>query len=256
MSDLISRQAAIDAINKAFERVFAWDGTSPLGDKVLENVPSAQPEPSEITDEQAILHLRSTGWMQRHDKEMHESGLKERLADDSESYDSLIPHEDDGDIISRQAAIDALNGEITVTGRANAEAVRGYARLVADRLKRLPSAQPEQRWIPCSERLPEKGEYGKVLVTCIPSGGTLWTTVIIAHYSDLMGIAKPSFHIGNVGKNDFINITEQVTAWMPLPEPYMRGEQDGNQEEGSQIHSNQKSGAQWVYSKPIRGVHS
>ena len=47
MDDLISRQAAIDAINKAFERVFAWDGTSPLGDKVLENVPSAQPEPCE-----------------------------------------------------------------------------------------------------------------------------------------------------------------------------------------------------------------
>jgi len=44
MGDLISRQAAIEAINKAFERVFAWDGTSPLGDKVLENVPSAQPE--------------------------------------------------------------------------------------------------------------------------------------------------------------------------------------------------------------------
>lgn len=45
MGDLIDRQAAIDAINKAFERVFAWDGTSPLGDKVLENVPSAQPDP-------------------------------------------------------------------------------------------------------------------------------------------------------------------------------------------------------------------
>jgi len=47
------------------------------------------------------------------------------------------------DSISRQDAIDALGGEITVTGRANAEAVRGYARLVADRLKRLPSAQPD-----------------------------------------------------------------------------------------------------------------
>lgn len=47
------------------------------------------------------------------------------------------------DLIDRQAAIDALDGEITVTGRANAEAVRGYARLVADRLKRLPSVQPE-----------------------------------------------------------------------------------------------------------------
>ena len=44
MYDLISRQAAIDAINKAFERVFAWDGTGPLGDKVLKNVPSTQPE--------------------------------------------------------------------------------------------------------------------------------------------------------------------------------------------------------------------
>ena len=44
MNDLISRQAAIEAINKAFERVFAWDGTSRLVDKVLENVPSAQPE--------------------------------------------------------------------------------------------------------------------------------------------------------------------------------------------------------------------
>ena len=48
MSDLISRQDAIEAINKAFERVFAGDGTSPLGDKVLENVPSAQPDTEKI----------------------------------------------------------------------------------------------------------------------------------------------------------------------------------------------------------------
>lgn len=75
-------------------------------------------------------------------------------------------------------------------------------------------------WIPVSERLPEKDEYGKVLVTYIPSGGTLWTTVIIAYYSDLMGIAKPSFHIGEVGKENFQNITKQVIAWIPLPEPY------------------------------------
>ena len=59
------------------------------------------------------------------------------------------------DLIDRQEAINALDGEITVTGRANAEAVRGYARLVADRLKRLPSAQPDiirckdcKYWIP------------------------------------------------------------------------------------------------------------
>ncbi len=84
---------------------------------------------------------------------------------------------------------------------------------------------PKGRWIPVSERLPHKCEYGKVLVTYIPSGGTLWTTVIIAHYSDLMGIAKPSFHIGEVGKKSFQNITEQVIAWMPLPEPYKEAEE-------------------------------
>lgn len=85
----------------------------------------------------------------------------------------------------------------------------------------IDALKAEPQWIPCRERLPEK--YGQYLVTFIPSAGTLWTCVLIARYSDLMGIAKPSFHIGNVGKNDFANITEQVTAWMPLPEPW-RGE--------------------------------
>ena len=74
------------------------------------------------------------------------------------------------------------------------------------------------RWIPCGERLPDR--FGEMLVTFIPAAGTLWTRVIIAHYSDLMGIAKPCFWIGNVGKSDFANITSQVVAWMPLPEPY------------------------------------
>lgn len=82
----------------------------------------------------------------------------------------------------------------------------------------------EQRWIPCSERLPDR--FGKMLVTFIPAAGTLWTQVIIAHYSDLMGIARPCFWIGNVGKNDFANITSQVVAWMPLPEPWKGGEDE------------------------------
>ena len=47
------------------------------------------------------------------------------------------------DLISRQAAIDALDGKIEITGRTNAEAVKGYVRLVKDRLERLPSTQPE-----------------------------------------------------------------------------------------------------------------
>ena len=73
----------------------------------------------------------------------------------------------------------------------------------------------EQNWIPCSERLPDR--YGKTLVTC---GSGVWASVMIAVYSNLMGISKPCFWIGNVGKNDFENITDQVTAWMPLPKSY------------------------------------
>ena len=87
-------------------------------------------------------------------------------------------------------------------------------------IKAMKATNRIPKWILVSERLPEKGEYGEVLVTYIPSGGTLWTTVMIAHYSDLMGIAKPSFHIGEVGKGSFQNITKQVIAWMPLPLPY------------------------------------
>ena len=50
------------------------------------------------------------------------------------------------DLISRQAAIDALDGKIEITGRTNAEAVKGYVRLVKDRLEQLPSAQRTGRW--------------------------------------------------------------------------------------------------------------
>ena len=48
------------------------------------------------------------------------------------------------DLISRKAAIDALNGEISVSGNLNAIAVQNYIRLVSQRLHDLPSAQPGQ----------------------------------------------------------------------------------------------------------------
>ena len=91
-----------------------------------------------------------------------------------------------------------------------------------DAIMNAPTIKAEPKWIPCSERLPDR--FGKMLVTFIPAAGTLWTQVIIANYSDLMGIAKPCFWIGNVGKNDFENINSQVVAWMPLPEPYKMDE--------------------------------
>ena len=67
------------------------------------------------------------------------------------------------DYISRQTAIDALEGEISVTGRANAEAVLGYANLICDRIKRLPSEDVvpvrHGRWIPKFDGKFQGGAY-------------------------------------------------------------------------------------------------
>ena len=74
--------------------------------------------------------------------------------------------------------------------------------------------EKEPKWIPVSERLPEKNMY------CLVSVGQLYLTQI-AMYSDLMGIINHKiFHQGNCGYEDFKDITEYVKAWMPLPEEY------------------------------------
>ena len=109
------------------------------------------------------------------------------------------------DLISRQAAIDAIMGEPTDAH---------YPSWYAERLEQLPSAQPEQRWIPCSERLPETDNKNS-----------------INNYNGKLR------HIdGDDGSGNFWGVKTQpcdwtiwewcyfnepeVIAWMPLPEPY------------------------------------
>ena len=46
------------------------------------------------------------------------------------------------DLIDRQAAVDALDGNVVVTSRESAQAVADYIRGCADRIRSLPSAQP------------------------------------------------------------------------------------------------------------------
>ena len=52
----------------------------------------------------------------------------------------------DDDTISRQAAIDALDGEFNITGRENAETIRDYINSVNKKLRELPSAERHGRW--------------------------------------------------------------------------------------------------------------
>lgn len=87
------------------------------------------------------------------------------------------------DLINRQDAI----------AIATQEGAYGY--ISAQELAEMPSAQ---RWIPCSERLPE--EARSYLVTNSKWGA--WC------------VDRDMFIDGHWAKND------DVIAWMPLPEPY------------------------------------
>ena len=122
------------------------------------------------------------------------------------------------DLISRQAAIDALDEQIRQCDKAlsafdismkDAYAVKvERASLVAFRetLEYMPSAQPAQQWIQCSEMLPEKGE--PVLVT-------VWNDVTIA-WRNIYGGWESAEDMYEKG---------DVIAWMPLlPKPFKGGD--------------------------------
>ena len=87
-------------------------------------------------------------------------------------------------------------------------------------IEKLPSAQPEQRWIPCSERLPED-EY--VLISKKPTkiSGDKWNVTIAIRTADPRSRKIQWRDIGFGVIQD-----DKVLAWQPLPQPYQEGEQD------------------------------
>ena len=87
--------------------------------------------------------------------------------------------------------------------------------------EQLPSAQPEQRWIPCSERLPE--EYGVYRITWTTSALKKRFVCDAAYESTYEWDAKRDKFKGKWLLDDFIaayypNI--KVIAWKPIEEPY------------------------------------
>ena len=126
------------------------------------------------------------------------------------------------DLISRQAAIRAVNTALFPKINTAKDAEKA--------LRDLPSAQPEQRWIPTSEKLPD--ELAEVNVTwentepepyydfvkgyCFTGtavyfgGRWYWYSAVCVDYLREYGFSP------NDGMDDAI----KVIAWMPLPEPY------------------------------------
>ena len=78
--------------------------------------------------------------------------------------------------------------------------------MLIEEIKDLPSAQPKQRWIPCSERLPDVAQrvllsgHGMVMIGMLHSFGK---------YSlEPTGIS-------------YVYPKDDIEAWMPMPESYV-----------------------------------
>ena len=103
------------------------------------------------------------------------------------------------DLIRREDLVKELNAQF---------AVGDITREIAnDILNHIPSAEPERKWIPVAERLPEeKGEY---LVSYHPCH---WDAV-----SEKVTVGIDTFR----GKTTWAKKKYQkVIAWMPMPVPY------------------------------------
>ena len=108
------------------------------------------------------------------------------------------------DLIDRQVAIESVADEIWHYPNEcykNLNVFENAKDLAEHALRGLPSAQPAQQWIPCSEMLPEKCEL--VLVT-------VWNDVTIA-WRNIYGGWESAEDMYEKG---------DVIVWMPLPNPY------------------------------------
>ena len=137
MNDLISRQAAIDALTHK------WDGMVTSVFDVINSLPSAQPDLDEwCTD------------CKEYDKERNSCPrwnrvIKETLKDLQEERKTQLSEENTtSDCISRQAAIRWVKTECNPYGKPTLDYDSG--KKVIEHLEAMPSAQPERktgRWI-------------------------------------------------------------------------------------------------------------
>ena len=126
------------------------------------------------------------------------------------------------DLISRQAAIDALDGVKVDEGWCTEYDI-GYndgIDFAVSKLSVMPSAQPEQRWIPCLERLPS--ENGMYLVTSREKA----TAEEFGFDLDDVEVKKMRFNEDGwrIPRHlpEWINgvVHTTILAWMPLPKPW------------------------------------
>ena len=85
----------------------------------------------------------------------------------------------------------------------------GHRVVYVEGIEELPSVTPQQKWIPCSERLPE--EDGLYLV--------IGLGIYLGEYSPFI------FKREKTSPSNTLKWVQEIVAWMPLPEPYKEGEE-------------------------------
>ena len=114
------------------------------------------------------------------------------------------------DLIYRQVAIDALGERPLVWTHDDEYALGERNQYDMDKLaiETVPSTQPEQRWISCSERMPR--EFTRVI------GYKAWKAMTVIEYQN--GKWYSIDHLEPLPD-------EAVTHWMPLPKPPKEGDE-------------------------------
>lgn len=146
------------------------------------------------------------------------------------------------DLIDRQASIDVIHEVMQsfFCGAEDNDVISDTEKLMLTinkvicekKIKALPSAdvQPKQRWIPCSERLPE--DIRPVIVTWKNTDPASYYQYIVGkHFTGTACYKNGKWYwyssttedmLSEYGRYDSEEFDEAIEciAWMPLPEPY------------------------------------
>lgn len=140
-------------------------------------------------------------------------------------------------LISRQAAIEVIDAVFPVDPMKSeyAQGIACGAALAKTYVEQLPSEQPEQRWVSCSERLPEDLEEVNITFTNLEPEpyydfikGKRFTGSAVFYKGDWYWYSSITVDVlKEYGRYESEKIDEglKIIAWMPLPSPY-KGEQE------------------------------